>query len=412
MDQMTKNFIGFIIGEVDYSRQVTAAAVRDLNRNMLISLLAVFVVAIAGAFWLARRISRPLAGLAAAADAIAAGDLTQRNLASNGNDEVADLVKSFSIMTANLRELVQQVAKAAEQLASSSEQLTASAEQCSESTGQVADTVTEVASGAANQVTAVEQSVLAVEEMSAAINRIAATVASVSTQSEATAGSAQSGDEAVGRATDQMNVINQSVSRSTAVVQALGASSQQIGEIVGVITGIAGQTNLLALNAAIEAARAGETGRGFAVVADEVRKLAEQSEAAAQKIGSIIGVIQSETGAAVGVMEQGMKEVTVGTQVIATAGERFRQIVDMVRGLDHDIRDIADRTSRLSRSNGEVVQAVGSVKAVAADTAANTQTISAAVEEQSATMQQIAAASQALSTMAEDLQVVISKFRL
>jgi methyl-accepting chemotaxis protein len=409
---MTKNFIGFITGEVDFSRQATADAVRELNRNMLISLLAVFVVAMAGAFWLARRISRPLADLAAAADAIAAGDLTQRNLTSNGNDEVTDLVKSFSTMTVNLRELVQQVAKAAEQLASSSEQLTASAEQCSESTGQVADTVTEVASGAANQVIAVEQSVLAVEEMSAAINRIAATVASVSTQSEATAGSAQSGGEAVGRATDQMDVINQSVSRSTVVVQALGASSQQIGEIVDVITGIAGQTNLLALNAAIEAARAGDAGRGFAVVADEVRKLAEQSEAAAQQIGSIIGVIQSETGTAVGVMEQGMKEVTTGTQVITTAGERFRQIVDMVRGLDRDIRDIADRTGGLSRSNAEVVQAVGSVKAVAADTAANTQTISAAVEEQSATMQQIAAASQALSTMAEDLQVVISKFRL
>ncbi|MDF2501341.1 MAG: methyl-accepting chemotaxis sensory transducer [Anaerosporomusa subterranea] len=412
MDQMTKSFIDFITGEVDSSRQATANAVHALNRNMLISLLAVFVIAIAGAFRLARRISRPLSDLASAADAIAAGDLTQRNLASNGNDEVADLVKSFSTMTANLRELVLQVARAAEQLASSSEQLTASSEECSKSTGQVADTVTEVASGAANQVNAVEQSVLAVEDMSAAIKRIAATVTSVSAQSDAAAGSAQSGEAAVGRATDQMNVINQSVSRSTAVVQTLGASSQQIGEIVGVITEIAGQTNLLALNAAIEAARAGEAGRGFAVVADEVRKLAEQSEAAAQKIGTIIGDIQSETGTAVGAMEQGMKEVEVGTQVIAATGECFRQIVDMVHGLNHDIRDIATGASHLSQSSGEVVQAVSSVKAVAADTAANTQTISAAVEEQSATMQQIAASSQALSSMAEDLQLVISKFRL
>jgi methyl-accepting chemotaxis protein len=412
MDQMTKGFIDFITREVDSSRQATADAVKELNRNVLISLLTVFVIAITGALWLARRISRPLTSLAAAADAIAAGDLTQRSLASNGNDEVADLVKSFSTMTVNLRELVLQVAKAAEQLASSSEQLTASAEQCSESTGQVADTVTEVASGATNQVHAVEQSVVAVEDMSTAISRIAATVASVSTQSEAAAGSAKSGEEAVGRATDQMNVINQSVSRSTAVVQALGASSQQIGEIVGVITGIAGQTNLLALNAAIEAARAGEAGRGFAVVADEVRKLAEQSEEAAQKIGSIISEIQSETGTAVGAMEQGMKEVVVGTQVIAATGERFGQIVNMVRGLDRDIRDIANGATRLSQSSSEVVQAIGSVKAVASDTADNTQTISAAVEEQSATMQQIAASSQDLSHMAEFLQLVISKFRL
>lgn len=412
MDQLMKTFIGYINDEVETSRQINSQTVQDMKRNMLGFVLVVFLVAIGSALWIARRISRPLAGIAAAADAIATGDLTQRSLISQGNDEIADLVRSFSAMTANLRELVLQVVKASEQLASASEQLTASAEQSSLSVGQVAETVTEVASGAASQVNAVDQSISVVQDMTNAIGQIVTTVASVSTQSNATASAAQSGEDVVRNATEQMAVIDQSVNRTTGVVRALGASSQQIGEIVGVITGIAGQTNLLALNAAIEAARAGEAGRGFAVVADEVRKLAEQSDEAAQKIGTIIRDIQVETGTAVSTMEQGMKEVATGTKAISATGERFRQIVDMVRRLDHDIRDISSGASQLATSSGEVVQAVGSVKAVAADTAANTQTISAAVEEQSATMQQIAASSQALSDMAADLQTVISRFRL
>lgn len=412
MDKMTQMFIEYINKEVEQTRDANAEAVQAMERNMLVCNVAGFVLAMLGAVWFSRRISRPLSDIVAAADAIAAGDLSQKELSYRGQDEVAELVCSFARMTDNLRDLVLQVAKASEQLASSSQQLTASAEQSSLASGQVADTVSEVAAGAASQVTATNQSVAAVEGMTAAIGHITQTVSAVSAQSDATAGAAQAGDEAVGRATEQMDVINQSVSRTTGVVRSLGDSSQQIGEIVSVITGIAAQTNLLALNAAIEAARAGEAGRGFAVVADEVRKLAEQSQEAAQKIGAIIRDIQSETVAAVGAMEKGMEEVAVGTQVISATGDRFREIVGKVRGLDTNIREISQAAGQLSKASTEVAQAVGSVKSVAADTAASTQTISAAVEEQSATMEQIAASSQALSDMATDLQKVVAKFRL
>ncbi|MDU4961346.1 MAG: methyl-accepting chemotaxis protein [Sporomusaceae bacterium] len=411
IDGLSNDFIVYIENDIEASRRETAAAIADLNRKMAAALLLVLGLAIAGAILLARRISRPLAALATAANAIAAGDLSERELRGGGRDEIGDLVRAFLTMTAHLRNLVTQVSKAAEQLAASSEQLTASAEQCSQSTGQVATAVSEVAGGAANQVNLVGQSAQAVEKMNAAISRIVSTVGGVSTQSDAAAAAAQSGDEAVGRAASQMAAINQSVGRTGEVIRDLGASSQQIGEIVDVITGIAGQTNLLALNAAIEAARAGEAGRGFAVVADEVRKLAEQSETAAQKIGTIIADIRSGTETAVAAMGLGQKEVDAGTEVIAATGERFRQIAGMVRSLDSDIRDIAAGAGLLSQSSNAVVQAVSGVKTVAGDTAANTQTISAAVEQQSATMQQIAASSHALSEMAEELQLLIRQFR-
>ncbi len=209
-----------------------------------------------------------------------------------------------------------------------------------------------------------------------------------------------------------MQAINRSVSQSAEVVSKLGESSKQIGEIVDVISGIAGQTNLLALNAAIEAARAGEQGRGFAVVADEVRKLAEQSHEAAQKIAHIVREIQTETTSVVTVMQQGTVDVARGSDVIISTGERFTAIVNLVEHLNSEIQEISAASEQLSASSEEVVKSVDSVKHLAGETAANTQTISAAAEEQSASMEEIAASSQALSSLADELQMVVRRFKI
>jgi methyl-accepting chemotaxis protein len=372
----------------------------------------IFVLACIAAFFLARRISRPLRQVAESAQSIASGDLRVVAIQYRVKDEIGDMIKAFTAMTDNLRHVVSQVAKSAEQVAAASQELTASSEQSAQAAGQVAETVTNVANGASNQLAAVEKTVCAVGEMASAINQIAGNAHNVSTQSGETAQAASDGGEAVHRAANQMQLIKESVAQAAQVVQQLGTSSQQIGEIVDVISGIAGQTNLLALNAAIEAARAGEQGRGFAVVADEVRKLAEQSQEAAQKIAVIVREVQSETSNAVTTMNRGTNEVAKGTEVITATGERFHFITTMIDQLNRQIQDIGAAAEELSVSSDEVVHTVDSVKTVAGETAGDTQTISAATEEQSASMEEIASSSQALANMASELQVIVSKFRL
>lgn len=372
----------------------------------------IFILACIAAFFLARRISRPLTQVAKAAQSIADGDLRAVTISYRIKDEISDMIQAFTAMTENLRHVVSQVAKSAEQVAAASQELTASSEQSAQAAVQVAETVTNVANGASNQLTGVEQTVSVVQEMTSAINHIASNAQHVSVKSGETAQAAIDGSEAVNKAKQQMQLIEDSVSQSALVVQQLGSSSQQIGEIVVVISSIAGQTNLLALNAAIEAARAGEQGRGFAVVADEVRKLAEQSQEAAQRIAVIVREIQTETGRAVTTMNQGTNEVNKGTQVISASGERFNFITSMVQELNNQIQDIGAAAEELSTSSEQVVHSVDSVKLVAAETAGDTQTISAATEEQSASMEEIASSSQALANMANELQVIISQFRL
>jgi len=410
--QTLTNYIQFLSERMELRKQQNLAAIDRLHHVLIILDVVIFVLAVGFALIFARRIAKPLEALAANADQVAAGDLTLHDVKYNRGDEIGTLVQAFKTMTENLRGLVTQVAKAAEQVAAASEELTASAEQSAQAAGQVAQTVTGIAAGADNQVAAVDQAVSIVGEMATAVNHIAATAEEVAARSGETARAAAAGEQAVNEATGQMAVINRTVADTALVVQKLGESSKQIGEIVDVISGIAGQTNLLALNAAIEAARAGEQGRGFAVVAEEVRKLAEQSQAAAQKIAVIIQGIQSETDTAVAAMRQGTLEVERGSRVIETAGERFSKIVSLVDDLNTQIQGISAASEQLAASSSEVVNSVAEIKKVAAETASSTQTISAAAEEQSASMQEIASSSQALSRMAQDLQAAVGKFKL
>ena len=411
-EKLMVDTVTFLTERMDLRTEQNKALADSIERLIIILDAIILVCAIDGSTWLMRRISRPLAEVVGAAHNIADGDLQVKQIAYKGNDEIADLLKAFTHMAKNLQDIVTQVSRSAEQVAAASEQLTASADQSALAAGQVAETITSVAAGAYTQGTTVEHTSDIVQEMARAIGHIAENSSNVSARSAETSRAATIGSQAMQQATDQMQAINRSVSQSAEVVSKLGESSKQIGEIVDVISGIAGQTNLLALNAAIEAARAGEQGRGFAVVADEVRKLAEQSHEAAQKIAHIVREIQTETTSVVTVMQQGTVDVARGSDVIISTGERFTAIVNLVEHLNSEIQEISAASEQLSASSEEVVKSVDSVKHLAGETAANTQTISAAAEEQSASMEEIAASSQALSRLADELQMVVRRFKI
>ncbi|MEY8742404.1 methyl-accepting chemotaxis protein [Bacillales bacterium AN1005] len=188
--------------------------------------------------------------------------------------------------------------------------------------------------------------------------------------------------------------------------------SHEIGHITNVITGISAQTNLLALNAAIEAARAGEHGKGFAVVADEVRKLAEESTNSTEQIANLIQLIQNETNVTLETMEKAAEEVQSGLNVVNVAGSSFEKIEQAVNGVVSQIEDISESLKKLSRGTNSVKDSIKNVSNVAQESSMITQNISAATEEQLASMEEITSSSLALAKLADDLQVIINQFKI
>ena len=158
--------------------------------------------------------------------------------------------------------------------------------------------------------------------------------------------------------------------------------------------------------------RAGEAGRGFAVVAEEVRKLAEQSGESAKNIADLIRLIQKDTSDAVTAIRQGNENVEQGASVVASSGEAFRTVADNFDELSKSIRLASDAVGIVDKTKENMLTSMKRVEDITRKSAEDTQTISAAAEEQAAAMHQMADASNTLAHLAQELQNEAQKFRL
>jgi len=374
-------------------------------------LLAVGIVQL-----LSRRIVGGVRQMLKAASALSRGEVDQ-HIAVSGHDEVGQMAQRF----ADLIDYLRVTAGAAEELAqgnfaveiaprgerdalshafiemrdrvgtvvraisgtsrtlnSSSVEMASSTEEVGRAITEIADSVGSVASGAEEQVRAVEQAREMSEEV-AEVSRASAQTAAETAQAAAEArASAEIGAQAVERVDDAMRGVQNSSAQVDAAMRALGEKSSRIGGIVDAITAIAEQTNLLALNAAIEAARAGEQGRGFAVVAEEVRKLAEESQAAAASIADLVSEISAETDRAILVVEHGVKQTDDGARTVLEARQAFQQIRSNVELMTERIEEIAGSSVQIANSALKMQESVTSVAAVAEQSSASTEEVSAA----------------------------------
>lgn len=375
------------------------------------SAAGVLFAVLIGAF-LIRAIVLPLHRVNSQLKAIAdgEGDLTQE-LMVKSKDEIGMLAESFNQMLRNLRELILQVRSHSEQVAASAEQLTASSEQTSKATEQIAETVQEMAAGSEHQAQNVEASHIEVEGMATGIGQIAARAENVSTTAIRTSDLATDGNQAIQLVVTQMDGMGEAMENLSRMVSGLGERSEQIGQIVDVITGIAAQTNLLALNAAIEAARAGEHGRGFAVVADEVRKLAEQATTSAGKITQLIEVIQHETQEAIVSVEKSSQQTALCMDGVAQAGDAFAQIRDAVVRVAAEVQDVSAASRTLTDSTERVAESMRVIASVTQQGVSRTLDVSAATEEQLASMEEIHTSAASLAHLAEELEKLMGRFK-
>lgn len=399
------------VGQEKISAEAAAAAADRLNLVAAVMIVFGLSAGIILALVITRKIRRPLMSMLAITHEYAAGDWRNR-IKVEDDDEFGELAEALNTMRDNTQKLIFKINQCVEQVAASSQELTANADQSTQAANQVAASFAEVASGANEELKATNEAIAIVEQMSAGIQQMSISVNRAASQSALAADKAEGGGQIVDKAVNQMGQIETAVNTSGGMVAKLGDRSKEIGRIVDTISGIAGQTNLLALNAAVEAARAGEQGRGFAVVAEEVRKLAEQSQEAAKKIAELISEIQRDTDQAVIAMQDGTKEVKTGTEVVDAAGTAFREIVDLVAQVSGQVSEISATTQQMASGSQQIVASVHKIDSLSRRAAGEAQDVSAATEEQLATMEEIATASQAMATLAQNLQSAVAEFRV
>lgn len=405
----------FIATELSHDKAMKEKLDREARLTGLVGvalLLLVAAASTAGAGRFSNQIANYLSQMARYAQQIASGNLQTEKIRVKSRDDLALLAEAFNQMSETLRELIGKINGTSTQVAQSVGTLKTAMQQNSRAIEQIASSIQQVSDGTGRQFQASEQAADIITQLYERNKTIAQNAGSVTAATGQAAEAANAGKEKMSSLLSQMDVIQQKIIDAKEITDHLQARSQDIRQVLDSITSLASQTNLLSLNASIEAARAGEYGRGFTVVADEIRKLSSNTAEAAKDITRMLQDIQTRSQSVATSMTTGVEEVKEGLHLAEEAILSFHNIVTTSENADTQVKNINREIEDIAKDIAQVEETSQNILQIAKSSADGSSEVAAAIEEQSASMEEILSSLSIVSEMTEELKQCILRFKL
>ncbi|MCR3758097.1 methyl-accepting chemotaxis protein [Clostridium felsineum] len=379
---------------------------------IILLIISISILSFTVATYLINTIVSTIKKLVNYATSIAENDLALADIDIKSSDELGVLAEAFNKMKGNLRHLINRINNESSNVTDAAYNLQTNTEQSSKALEQIAVSVQELSEGALIQADQAEKTVSVVNDLFKANKRISENAYKVLSTSDAATNAAVLGNEKLKKVIEQIKIVESKIVPVQSIAELLNQRSNEIKTVVDTITEIASQTNLLALNSAIEAARAGENGKGFAVVADEVKKLAEDSQNATVEITNMLLEIQEKSNALSKNMISGVQEIKESTSIAETAKQAFNDILNTSSDVDKQMKEISMEIEGIVKEISNVERMSLDIEKIAKSSSESNHDVAAAVEEQTASVEEIFSTTTVLSKMSNELKTLINEFKV